>query len=1217
MIKFIDGKNGSTSVQQVPITSWSRFVQRPSPPTSSSQPEIPKEATDIKVTSTQNPIKYNFRKNQGKGVWIAEPKIKCSSSFCNKLNLPGMQKMVIHNSVSNNKGNIWLFWNQALSTPIVISMSSQMITLDVGGSLISGVHAHVGYIQRRILWSEMEAISVMNKPWMIIGDFNGVVSPDEKFGGRSPHRRAMLDFTTCLDNCELLQSPKTWLQFSWSNCQYGNKRILCCLDRAMFNNLWLQKYADWGYKVGLRIASDHSPLLGGCANIPKPKNVPQKFQKLWLSHPTFMQVVQDCWSELIEGDPAVVFQNAETKVNEAMQHSDNNPYDVEALEKLVEAQNLYNSQEFHLSSLLKEKSRVKWIKEGATNTNYFHTRLKIRQAKNCISELKTANSEIISDQGKIADELVITDEDQKMLDAMPEEEEIRATIFSMDPDRSPGPDGFSGCLYRACWNIIKEDVIQAIQFCWRRRYIPKGLNSNFLVLLPKVDGAKTPSQFRPIGLSNVSFKIFTKLITNRMSVLMTKLISPQQATYVKGRSIQEQILLSSEMVNEMKKKRRGGNVSLKLDISQAYDSVNWNFLFQVLEKFGFSESWCEWLHTLFKSAKISVMVTGGPCGFFSVGRGFRQGDPLSPILFVLMEDALSRNLSASVQEKKISPNDDVFIFLNGAKKSIEILTQLLDTYQSSSGQLINRGKSKCFIDGTSSQRKLQIKEWLKMDVSEFSDKYLGVILAPGRVKSSIVWPIVEMLQQKLVGWKERMLSFQDRLVLIKFVLCSIPMYNMAVYKWPASIIKICEKIIRNFLWCEGDTRKYNILAWKRVCTPYSEGGLGIQRLEVINKSLLMKMMWRIMKSNDDWALFFKEKYMNKNGVWRDNWQLSSVWPGLRWAWSSLKDGLKWCIGDGHQISAWFDTWIGNSPLIDKIGYIQFVKDNIHMRVSDLLVNGIWNIPAVIQDAITSLILPDIGGQDELIWKVNLKGVFSVSEETNLLRGIYIDDVKMVNYGYEMVSRCCICQEAEDSMDHLLWNFPKCFDDIWRGAANKSTTIQQIWITAACACIKELWFQKNKRFFEGIAPSIPNFKCRLLKLIKEGGFRMNGTKWNQIYDLQIISFFKLGPRNSKFQSIKACQWSPPSSDFTLFCCDGASIGNPGAAGFGIVVRDHLCQVIGTMTGGFGTTTNYIAEVYAVMCTAELAVFWKCQRIIIMSDFQSVIKNSKFHGSLKLG
>ncbi|XP_026428849.1 uncharacterized protein LOC113324775 [Papaver somniferum] len=144
---------------------------------------------------------------------------------------------------------------------------------------------------------------------------------------------------------------------------------------------------------------------------------------------------------------------------------------------------------------------------------------------------------------------VITQEDQEMLDKLPDEKEIKSIIFDMDPDSSPGPDGFSGCFYKAC--------------------------------------AKSPNKFRPIGLSNVSFKNFTKIITARLSNLLVKLISPQQAAYVKGRCIQEQIMLASELVNEIKKKRRGGNIGLKLDISQAYDSVSWEFLFQVLQKFGF------------------------------------------------------------------------------------------------------------------------------------------------------------------------------------------------------------------------------------------------------------------------------------------------------------------------------------------------------------------------------------------------------------------------------------------------------------------------------------------------------------------------------------------------------------------------------------------------------------------------------------------------------
>ncbi|XP_026419721.1 uncharacterized protein LOC113315677 [Papaver somniferum] len=286
--------------------------------------------------------------------------------------------------------------------------------------------------------------------------------------------------------------------------------------------------------------------------------------------------------------------------------SDANPFDIDVLNTLVDAQNKYNSKEVQLNTLLKQKERIRWVKEGAANTNFLHTSLKIRQGRNFISELEDGNGNILSDQGKIAEVLVkhyeekfafqpiliedsllnaipevITQEDQDMLDKLPDEEEIRTTIFNMDPDSFPGPDGFPGCFYRAC--------------------------------------ARSLNQVRPIGLSNVSFKIITKIITSRLSTLLVKLISPQQAVYVKGRCIQEQILLASEL------------------------------------KFGFSVGWCDWLHTLFKSAKLSVLVNGGPCGFFSVGRGLRKGDPLSPILFIIMEEVLSRNLSEMVSKKAIIP----------------------------------------------------------------------------------------------------------------------------------------------------------------------------------------------------------------------------------------------------------------------------------------------------------------------------------------------------------------------------------------------------------------------------------------------------------------------------------------------------------------------------------------------------------------------------------
>ncbi|XP_026399812.1 uncharacterized protein LOC113295699 [Papaver somniferum] len=684
-----------------------------------------------------------------------------------------------------------------------------------------------------------------------------------------------------------------------------------------------------------------------------------------------------------------------------MKLSDDNPFNEELLDNLVKSENMLNTKEVQLSTMLKLKARTKWVKEGSANTNFFHTKLKVR-FKHKEVNISEALLEVIPN--------LITTDDQAMFDVVPTMEEIKQNVFEMDPDSSPGPYGFSGSFYRACWKIIQDDVVKAVQFCWKRTFIPKGLNSNFLVLIPKVAGARSPQQYMPIGLSNVSFKNFTKIISSRMSSLMHKLISPQQAAYIKGRNIQDQIILASEMVNEMKKKRR-------------------------------NDTWCEWLSILFESARISVMINGGPNGFFSVGRGLRQGDPLSPILFVLMEDVLSRNLTKLVKE------DDVFIFCNGGKKSVQNLLKLLEEYQDSSGQVINKSKSKLFVDGTSTARTLQIKEIMQMEVNCLPDKYLGVILHSGR-------------------------------------------------------------------------------------------------------------------------------------------------PGLKWAWNHLKENIRWCLGDGQKISFWFDSWLSNSPLIEEVGVTEYVKEHINLKVSDLILEGKWNLPEELQLMLTHYTLPEIGvGDDILIWKGEVKGNFTTASAINLIRnkeqplqcykkiwnsflhpsiasniwkliqGVYVDDSVMVKRGFELASRCCICEEEQDNMHHLLWeckfskkiwhwicsvfNFtiPKSFEEVWSRARNKSPFIKECWIIAACAILKELWFQKNKLWFEQIKSNIQSFKARIKKTIYEGSLRMTSYKWISDIDNQVILFFNLEPRKNKFQYIKTCFWRPPSPGFIMFCCDGASIGNP--------------------------------------------------------------------------
>ncbi|XP_026410271.1 uncharacterized protein LOC113305452 [Papaver somniferum] len=210
--------------------------------------------------------------------FVVEPKIKWNSKDSKQLKLKGMNHMVIHNSVNRGKGNIWLFRSASITTPTIVSITKQKISL-------------------------------MNLPWLVIGYFNTVLSTEEKKGGRSPFGVEMQDFHNCINTCSLIQAPTTGLHFTWCNNIAGNKRIVCTLDKALYNLKWMDTYPDWSYKVGVREVSDHSPLLGSCMDVNKPKIIPFRVLKVWLEESSFKEVIKEAWDENVHGNHAYVFMN--------------------------------------------------------------------------------------------------------------------------------------------------------------------------------------------------------------------------------------------------------------------------------------------------------------------------------------------------------------------------------------------------------------------------------------------------------------------------------------------------------------------------------------------------------------------------------------------------------------------------------------------------------------------------------------------------------------------------------------------------------------------------------------------------------------------------------------------------------------------------------------------------------------------------------------------
>jgi hypothetical protein len=296
------------------------------------------------------------------------------------------------------------------------------------------------------------------------------------------------------------------------------------------------------------------------------------------------------------------------------------------------------------------------------------------------------------------------------LEAPFEEREVREVVNSLDRDKAPGPDGFSLAFFQDCWEVVKGDFMAVFEDFHSHGKFVKSINSTFISLIPKFHGAKEINDFRPISLVGGVYKIIAKVLANRMRSVMDKIISKPQNAFVKGRQILDSVLIANECLDSRIKAGDPG-VLCKLDMEKAYDHVNWNFLLYLLRRCGFGEKWCMWIRHCISTARFSVLINGTPSGFFGSPRGVRQGDPLSPFLFVLVMEAFSRMLGAIISRGRISgfsvgPRDqtpvvvshllfvdDTLVFCGADDSQIRHIGALLVCFEAVSGLKVNLSKS--------------------------------------------------------------------------------------------------------------------------------------------------------------------------------------------------------------------------------------------------------------------------------------------------------------------------------------------------------------------------------------------------------------------------------------------------------------------------------------------------------------------------------------------
>ena len=450
----------------------------------------------------------------------------------------------------------------------------------------------------------------------------------------------------------------------------------------------------------------------------------------------------------------------------------------------------------------RQKSKELWLKLGDKNSKFFHLSTIIRRRRNNIDAIKNEEGTWIRESGQIRDNFrenfinlfkeeevyflehldhlvlrCITEEENKGLICIPTSKEIKDVLFQMQDLKAPGLDGFSAMFYKQLWPTVGNDVIKAVTSYFTVGSMPKEVNSSLIVLIPKLSNPLSVNHYRSISLCNVVYKIISKLLVGKLRPLLDKLISPSQSAFIPNRWIAGNQIIVQEILHSFKtRKTKPGLMAIKLDLQKAYDRVNWKFLTAFLLHFGFNETFPRWIMAFVSSVSFEVVVIGGKSECFKPGRGLRQGDPLSPYLFILGQEVLSRLIENELRLKNVAgiktnisgPTishvmyaDDVVLFSKASRKDAESLVRTLEKYCRWSGQAINRSKSGVFFSKhTQSQTRRSIKGILQVRNLKKEAVYLGAPMFLSRAPSKDFAYLEDKIEAKLAGWRSKCLHGQ-------------------------------------------------------------------------------------------------------------------------------------------------------------------------------------------------------------------------------------------------------------------------------------------------------------------------------------------------------------------------------------------------------------------------------------------------------------------------
>lgn len=812
----------------------------------------------------------------------------------------------------SNSGGLFLAWSKRVVVNIIF-VDANVILCNVTSELndnyyVMFVYGCPYFDGRTAVWNTIAGLLHQHPGSIVlIGDINQVGETNHKLGG-SKHIRGLDSFANWKMDCDITELPFHGVTYTWTNNRQGKKATFERLDRACANDPWRLQFPDasiWNLPI---LLSDHSPIILDTNPTSLRRKSPYKMEAWCLSNKEIEGIIINDWKDRFEGSHLFkIHRKLETIVGHTRRWClDYKKHSGITWNKFEEELSTLQSKIGDESSIIqeaeqrkklkiqleqqwlywKQRAKSKWDAYGDQSTSFFYKSVKTRGSANEIRAIKRGDESWTSESTEIKHEFhnfytnlfsgtedptnvetdswlqdltTLSHSHKQLLSSPFTDLEIKGAAFASKPLKSPGPDGVPPIFFQKYWDVVGEEVCKGVHAFFDKGHMLKEANRTFIALIPKVQRPSTVGEFRPISLCNSLYKIISKCMVNRLKLVLPDIVGDTQNEFIPGRMMSDNCFIAHEIVNHVKKRKKGGRFEgiLKVDLSKAYDRVRWDFLIKILRGMEFPDSWIHWIFQCISTVTYSVLVNGEQSQRITPKKGLRQGDPLSPYLFILLMEVLAKGVQRAesagiVQGIKVARKappvshlffaDDALFCFKATPSSCRAIRGIIDGFCAVSGEMINFGKSAVLFSPNTPSRFVRIlRQPLGVSSTSVMGTYLGCPMDVDGRSSSRFNELLERINSKIGSWKFANLSAPGKLILINSVLIAMASHILSIYSCPKRVLAKISSSLTKFWWASSSSKRP--IYWRKselLFAHKTDGGLGLKNVAILNNALNSK-----------------------------------------------------------------------------------------------------------------------------------------------------------------------------------------------------------------------------------------------------------------------------------------------------------------------------------------------------------------------------------------